>query len=210
MYIKLTRFDSRPIWLNAAFVVTVEPRRDGRGAIVVPIGDGLDYEVCESPEDVLRLLDGVPTPAVVPVPSSDSLTPTPEDVSPEPEPTPAQATDEVKPKKRVTRAKKAQTPKAPKKPASAEEPPAPRAALELSEAEVQRLKRLAPKSLGKLKNTLMTQFKIADIGANVAALVQMGACALDGNRVLWPTSEPTPEQAETGAEMPCPSRRASR
>ena len=74
MYIKLTRFDNRPVWINAAFVVTVEPRRDGSGAVVVPIGDGLDYDVRESPEEVLRMLEGCPAPQVVPVPVSDSLT----------------------------------------------------------------------------------------------------------------------------------------
>lgn len=85
MYIKLTRFDNRPVWLNAAFVVTVEPRRDGKGAVVVPIGDGLDYDVRETPEEVLRMLEGCPVPKVVPVPVSDCLTKTPDDVSPEPE-----------------------------------------------------------------------------------------------------------------------------
>ncbi|MBQ0032575.1 MAG: hypothetical protein KBT68_07210, partial [bacterium] len=85
MYIKLTRFDNRPVWLNAAFVVTVEPRRDGNGSVVVPIGDGLDYDVRESPEEVLRMLEGCPAPQVVPVPVSDCLTKTPADVSPEPE-----------------------------------------------------------------------------------------------------------------------------
>ena len=85
MYIKLTRFDNRPVWLNAAFVVTVEPRKDGSGAVVVPIGDGLDYDVRESPEDVLRMLEGAPVPEVVPVPVSDCLAPAPKDVSPEPE-----------------------------------------------------------------------------------------------------------------------------
>ena len=85
MYIKLTRFDNRPVWINAAFVVTVEPRRDGSGAVLVPIGDGLDYDVRESPEEVLRMLEGCPAPQVVPVPVSDCLTKTPADVSPEPD-----------------------------------------------------------------------------------------------------------------------------
>ena len=38
MFITLTRFDNRPVWLNASFIVTVEPRRDGNGAVVVPTG----------------------------------------------------------------------------------------------------------------------------------------------------------------------------
>ena len=83
MYIKLTRMDGAPIWLNAAFVVTIEPHRRSGGSLVVPIGDGLDYEVKESPETVLAMLDGAPVPAVVPIPCSDALTATPDDVSPE-------------------------------------------------------------------------------------------------------------------------------
>ncbi len=81
MFIRLTRLDSTPIWINASFVVTVEPRRGG-GSIVVPIGDGLDYDVKESPEAVLEMLGGAPAPAVVPVPAPKGLTVTPEDVSP--------------------------------------------------------------------------------------------------------------------------------
>ena len=104
MFIRLTRLDSTPIWINASFVVTVEPRRGG-GAIVVPIGDGLDYDVKESPEAVLEMLDGAPAPAVVPVPAPKGLTVTPEDVSPA-DPSPADDVAE------------------PPKPAPAAEPPA--------------------------------------------------------------------------------------
>ena len=59
MFIQLTRTDGVPVWLNACFVVTVEPSRSG-GSIVVPIGDGLDYEVRESPDAVLAMLEGAP------------------------------------------------------------------------------------------------------------------------------------------------------
>lgn len=74
MFIKLTRLDNTPIWINASFVVTVEPRKGG-GAIVVPIGDGLDYDVRETPEAVLGLLGDAPDPAVVPVPAPPGLAP---------------------------------------------------------------------------------------------------------------------------------------
>ena len=47
-FVRLTRLDGSPIWLNASFVVTVEPRKGG-GSVVVPIGDGLDYDVKEPP-----------------------------------------------------------------------------------------------------------------------------------------------------------------
>jgi len=111
MYIKLTRMNGQPIWLNASFVVTVEPTRSG-GAIVVPIGDGLDYEVRETPETVLALLSGAPVPAVVPVPPPRALAPQPEDVSPEEErptdwePEKPVAVDETTSTKRGRRRKK--------------------------------------------------------------------------------------------------------
>ena len=191
MYIKLTRFDNRPVWLNAAFVVTVEPRRDGSGSVVVPIGDGLDYDVRESPEEVLRLLEGCPAPQVVPVPVSDCLTKTPADVSPEPErkedavaaPAREDAGGTVveapaaKPAKKPARAKK---PAAPKKAKPAKKP-----VLELSDEEVARLEKLAPKSVAKLKNTLSTQFRVADVSETVAALAEKGVIGIDGNHVNW-------------------------
>lgn len=204
MFIKLTKFDNRPVWLNAGFIVTVEPRRDGNGAIVVPIGDGLDYDVRESPEEVLRMLEGAPAPTVVPVPVSDCLTKAPADGAVAEPPVAEPPVEAPKPKKRATRgrakqpvaAKAAETRPA-EAPASAAEaaaeagveatvPSAPPPKLELSEADVQRLRKLGPKTLGKLKNTLATQFMIADIGANVAALVGQGVFALDGSKVLWP------------------------
>jgi type IV secretory pathway VirB10-like protein len=49
----------------------------------VPIGDGLDYEVKETPEAVLAVLDGAPPAKVVPVPPPKTLTPRPDDVSPD-------------------------------------------------------------------------------------------------------------------------------
>ena len=193
MYIKLTRLDNRPVWLNAAFVVTVEPRRDGNGAVVVPIGDGLDYDVRESPEEVLRMLEGCPAPQVVPVPVSDCLTKTPADVSPEPERKPVETTkDEEKPA--APAEKPAEKPA--KKPARAKKPAAPKKAkpakkpvLELSDEEVTRLGKLAPKSIAKLKNTLSTQFRVADVSETVAALEAKGFIKIDGNHVNWAAAD---------------------
>ena len=200
MYIKLTRFDNRPVWLNAAFVVTVEPRRDGSGAVVVPIGDGLDYDVRESPEEVLRMLVGCPAPQVVPVPVSDCLTKTPADVSPEPERKPDAVTTPVTPPSGPsgllrrgicedadgTMEKPAKKPARAKKPAAAKKAkPAKKPVLELSDEEVTRLGKLAPKSIAKLKNTLSTQFRVSDISETVAALEAKGAIKLDGNHVSW-------------------------
>ena len=191
MYIKLTRFDNRPVWLNAAFVVTVEPRKDGNGAVVVPIGDGLDYDVRESPEEVLRMLEGCPAPQVVPVPVSDCLTKTPADVSPEPERKPVEKPTEEKAETPAAKPA-AQTEKLAKKPARAKKPaavkktkPAKKPVLELSDEEVSRLGKLAPKSIAKLKNTLSTQFRVADVSETVAALEAKGVIKIDGNHVNW-------------------------
>ena len=204
MYIKLTRFDNRPVWINAAFVVTVEPRREGSGAVVVPIGDGLDYDVRESPEEVLRMLEGCPAPQVVPVPVSDCLTKTPADVSPEPDRKDEAVTASVTPPSgpsgllrrgicegadsTVVEAPAAKPAKKPrmKKPAAAKKAkPAKKPTLELSDDEVARLGKLAPKSIAKLKNTLSTQFRVSDISETVAALEAKGVIKLDGNHVNW-------------------------
>lgn len=218
MFIKLTRFDNRPVWLNASFIVTVEPRRDGNGAVVVPIGDGLDYDVRETPAEVLKLLEGAPEPKVVPVPVSDCLTKTPADVSPEPEkkdppppppPAPAPAAPEVsaaeeapqveesgkKPRKRTTRkTTKSAVEKKPRAAKKADEPkPEPPAAplkLELSDDQVARLRKMAPKSLAKIKNTLATQFHVGDVVGTVAALAEKGVYKIDGNHIEW-AAEPT-------------------
>ena len=215
MYIKLTRFDNRPVWLNAAFVVTVEPRRDGSGSVVVPIGDGLDYDVRESPEEVLRMLEGCPAPQVVPVPVSDCLTKTPADVSPEPERKPAVTTPVTPPsgpsgllRRGIcedadgtvtapvredadgTVLKPAKKPARAKKPAAVKKAkPAKKPVLELSDEEVTRLGKLAPKSIAKLKNTLSTQFRVADVSETVAALEAKGVIKLDGNHVNWTAAD---------------------
>ena len=192
MYIKLTRFDNRPVWLNAAFVVTVEPRKDGSGSIVVPIGDGLDYDVRESPEEVLRMLEGCPASQVVPVSVSDGLTKTPADVSPEPEreedvvamsvreDAEGAVLEESAAAKTAKKVAKPRKPAAPKKPKVAKKP-----VLALSDAEVARLGKLAPKSVAKLKNTLSTQFRDADVTETIAALEAKGVIKIDGNHVSW-------------------------
>jgi len=186
MFIKLTRFDNRPIWLNASFIVTVEPRKEGVGSVIVPIGDGFDYDVRESVEEILAKLDGAPAAAVVPVPAPDCLTKTPADVSPDSEPKREMPAEEKKPRKRATRAKaKAEKPEKQPEPKKEIEKVAP-APLELSEDQVVRLAKLAPKSVGKLKNTLATQFHVADVGATVLTLEAKGVFKLDGTRVLWP------------------------
>ena len=223
MFIKLTKLDNSPVWLNASFIVTVEPRKGG-GSIVVPIGDGLDYDVRERCEDVLAMVEGAPIPKVVPIPVSDCLTKTPVDVSPEPEPRrednraermekavsaeeknvvapqvseapkpaapdkPAEneAEPEVKKTARKTRAK-AKTAKEPK-PATARKTRTTRAkkpTLDLSEDEVVRLRKMAPGSVNKLKNTLYTQFHVEDPSRTMLALEAHGILSLDRDHIVW-------------------------
>ena len=217
MFIKLTRFDNTPVWLNASFVVTVEPRKGGVGSVVVPIGDGLDYDVREQPEAVLALLDGAPVPEVVPVPVSDCLTKTPDDVSPaDVSPLPdAPLADESAARPRATKAsRKTAKPRTAAKKEKAEAPTfesaaeptaapsetaseaAPAEVLSeaasaemLSEDLIERLQKMAPKTVAKLHNTLMKQFKVADAAAVVNALVARGILTVAGTRVSW---EPVP------------------
>lgn len=73
MYVKLTQLNGKPIWFNQDYVVTVEPSKKG-GALVVPLGDGLDYEVLESPAAIVESLGG----SLVPSPPAVSFQPPPE------------------------------------------------------------------------------------------------------------------------------------
>ena len=59
MFIQLTKKDGSRIWINSRFIVTVEPLKTG-GAVVVPFGDGLDYEVRESAESIIERAVGAP------------------------------------------------------------------------------------------------------------------------------------------------------
>ena len=185
MFIKLKRLDGSPIWINAAFVVTVEPRKGG-GAVVVPIGDGLDYEVRESPEAVLAMLGDVPAASVVPVPVSDALTPTPADVSPEPEPAPP--TKEEKPARKAPR-QKAKPPSsktaAAAKPAARVKAQTKPPVSDLTDDDLERLRRMAPGSVKKLQNTLVTQFNVADAEKVMKSLAERGVLEVGGNRVVW-------------------------
>lgn len=190
MFIKLTRLDRSQIWINASFVVTVEPRKGG-GAIVVPIGDGLDYDVMESPEAVLALLANAPEPSVVPVPAPKGLAPTHEGIDVSPDDTGAagaasesRADEPPKPsaaKAARSRAKKPRTASAHK----AAEPAAATPSRDLDDDQVVRLRKLAPRSVRKLQNTLASQFAVADPAAALAALQAHGVLSVDGDHVVW-------------------------
>ena len=82
MFIRLTKKDGNHIWLNSGFIVTVEPVKSG-GAVVVPFGDGLDYEVRESAESIISLVEGVPASEIVAAPVEDAPVETAKDLPPE-------------------------------------------------------------------------------------------------------------------------------
>lgn len=205
MFVKFTRLDNSPIWLNASFIVTVEPRRGG-GSVVVPVGDGLDYDVRESPEAVLAILGEAPAPAVLPIPTTDALVKKPVADTPAPAPQPsAQPVEQPaaaeapakKPAKKTTRKKKAAVaepaPEAqPSDPPTLQpsnpptlQPSTPPTALVLTEGEIERLRKLAPRTLRKLGNTLKTQFKFEDPEVGVQDLLSRGFILVNEQRVHW-------------------------
>ena len=215
MFIKLQKTDGRPIWINAAFIVTVEPRKEG-GSIVVPVGDGLDYDVKESAETVLSLLDGAPAPAILPVPCTDALIKAPvasadvpapakagdENADAKPESAPAQKAGAksakrktaATPRKRATGRKQQSEGKGPKQ----EQPAATKSAIAQGEAaispvsggafgasEIDRLRKLAPRSVKKLRNTLTAQFKVNDVDGAIRTLESNGVLAVNRDHVDW-------------------------
>jgi len=93
MFVKFTKRDGSPVWINADYVVTVEPLRSG-GALVVPIGDGLDYEVREDASAAVSLVENGRSGApVVAIQNSDPLAPRREKAKPrQPAAAPAPAT----------------------------------------------------------------------------------------------------------------------
>ena len=235
MFVKFTKKDGSPIWLNANFIVTVEPVKGG-GTIVVPVGDGLDYEVREGADKVLAAVEGAQGDvAVVPVPTTDALTAKPEDL-PDGAPDGAQGTFDVvsdgaddapaeppafeapsegpaltdaeaaagvaavaafneiqekakeaeaKPAKRTRKAKT--KPAAPGTPATEGERKAParrravrKTPLELSDEQVVRLRKMAPRSVKKLTNVLKEkQFAAPDTEKTIKALVEHGIVSVD-------------------------------
>ena len=213
MFIKLTRTDGRPIWINPEFIVTVEGRKDG-GSIVVPGGDGLDYDVRESPQAVMDLCGGKVVAAEIPPPPAQPAEPPPQEkpaeekgtVSAEPtisEPAPA--------KKRGRKASKAaaasapppvpETPPATEAPVVAAEPATPaeekpaakprkrtsrkKPAIDLTDEQMARLRKMAPGSRQKLLNTL-AHLKVPDAEATAVALIANKVLEiLPDNHVNW-------------------------
>ncbi len=194
MFTKLTRINGSPVWLNASFIVTIEPGRQG-GSIVVPIGDGLDYEVRETPAQVLSLLENAPTPDLVPVPAVTALAKETTEEPTEPvtysEPEPAKTEETLIPAKTRGRKTASTTKKTTRTRAKTSKKPI----LDLTEEQVERLRKMAPGSVKKLQNTLLTQFRVPDAEATVAALVAHDVALTDEHgRVLW---KQKPETAES-------------
>jgi uncharacterized protein YlzI (FlbEa/FlbD family) len=218
MFIRLLKTDGHPIWINAAFIVTIEPRKEG-GSIVVPVGDGLDYDVQESAETVLSLLNGAPEPTVVPIPCTDAIRKAPVSKAPKadtqaevetsevnvaaaPDTTPAPkvGTKNAKrktatsPRKRATARKtegevkntKLEASSAPKgKDNQGKQKNALTTNNTLDLAEIERLRKLSPRSVKKLRNTLTAQFKINDVDAAIRSLELGGVLAVDRDHVNW-------------------------
>lgn len=89
MFIRLTKKDGTFVWLNTEYIVTVEPVRTG-GTIVVPVGDGLDYEVRESAETIISLIEGTPV-AEIAAAVAETPEEAPAEATPDPEAAPAEA-----------------------------------------------------------------------------------------------------------------------
>lgn len=88
MFIRLTKKDGTFVWLNTEYIVTVEPVRTG-GTIVVPVGDGLDYEVRESAETIISLVEGTPV-AEIAAAVAETPEEAPAEATPDPEAAPAE------------------------------------------------------------------------------------------------------------------------
>ena len=209
MFIRLTKRDGTPIWLNSNFVVTVEPVRNG-GAIVVPVGDGLDYDVRESVESIISMLGDPSVPAVTPVPVTDALPvseaePAAQTIDPPvfenvdvPSVSEAQAAAAVaaaiqlapkpaaeeKPAKRTRKAKARPAPAG--MPATEGERKMPKRrssarkpAIALTGEQMDRLHQMAPRSVKRLANALKSHFAVENPDETVRALVENDIILVD-------------------------------
>ena len=57
--------------------------------------------------------------------------------------------------------------------------------IELLEDEIARLRKMAPRTVKKLQNTILTQFKGVNSEAAVTSLAARGIITIDGTRVNW-------------------------
>lgn len=193
MFIKLTRTDGRSIWINPEFIVTVEGRKDG-GSIVVPGGDGLDYDVKESPETVMGLCGGRVAETEPPPPDPNEALPIVN--APDLPTDQAEATVQAL-REKVARIRAAA--EAAEAPPPVEEPPAePKPAakprkrtsrkkpvIDLTDVQMERLKKMAPSSRQKLLNTL-AHLKVPNAEATAVALLAHKIIEMTpDNHVSW-------------------------
>lgn len=194
MFIRLTQLDGKSIWFNSAYIVTVEPRK-GSGALVVPLGDGLDYDVIESPAQIVEALGGSISPVPEPKRRSDGekavssadgqleepafsvILSSPAVAVPrdgdETVAVPARKTRGRTAKKSAKESDGAAAKKPAKKTAKASAKSAKKVKLPpipLTEEQLMRLQKMSPGSMKKLVNTLMSQFGVAETENTVDAL----------------------------------------
>lgn len=67
MFIKLTKTDGSPVWMNPEFIVRIEPWK--KGSAVAVAGDG-DFEVMEGPRAILELAGGTPVSPIKETPAT--------------------------------------------------------------------------------------------------------------------------------------------
>ena len=123
MFIKLTKSDGSPVWMNPEFIVRVEPWKSGSAVAVA--GDG-DFEVRETPQAIMSLVNApaAPTPKPPEVPKPKQAKEAKPEQEPEAETEPEQATPGETPKRKPhSRRKKAEA----EQPAEDGEQPAPAA-----------------------------------------------------------------------------------
>jgi len=220
MFIKLTKFNGDPVWINSQYVITVEERKVGGGSVIVPVGDDIDYDVQEEPEAVFKLMGEKPvqakatrskakkTAAAEPAgetPAEEAAEKPAEEAAPKPakasRKTSAAKQSVEKPAKTAAKKTRAKAAKS-AEPSEAEESAAatsaeaslaadaagqpPKAVLDLGENDVARLRKLAPRTLRKLYNTLMAQFKTADATVTAKALADSGVITVGtDDRIIW-------------------------
>ncbi len=185
MFIKLMRKAGEPIWIKAESIITVEPARTG-GTVVVPMGDGLDYEVVEEPETVLALIAGEPPPKPKKATRATKKTKAKEEETAAPEDAPA----EPKKAKRTVRKTKAEPEVAPADAAPTEAEPVeetePVAPVFFPAEHLVRVRKMAPGSVRKLTNTLVKQFNVEDPDTIVKHLEATGVITVvEHGRVNW-------------------------
>ena len=224
-FIRLTRPDGAPIWFNRNCIVTVESRK-GSGAIVVPMGDDLDYEVVEQPAAIVEALGGdmmppLPSPSKRKSSARKSDGPaekTGADEKDAPDfridgglivsaaetveteaPAPASAADSPpqKGKGREKKSGRATTSKTVKAKAKASTKAKALPRIPLDEEQLIRLQKMSPGSLRKLVNTLMTQFKVAETQPAIDALTAREVISVsDQGHVEWNWRKVMPDGGE--------------